>query len=102
MYTKCLYTTFSENFCIHLHAKLAAIVLLILYTKCIQKFVEMCYTFCIHFVYISCIHLVQFLYTKCIHSFRVGVRKNIFLEYEQFGNIFIKNDIIYVILLFIY
>ena len=32
----------------------------------------MWYTFCIHFVYFSCIHLVQFFYTKCIHSFRVG------------------------------
>ena len=29
------------------------------------------YTFCIHFAYISCIHLVQFLYTKCMHSFCV-------------------------------
>ena len=48
-----------------------------LYTKCIQKFVEMWYTFgsyifCIHFVYINYIHLVQFLYIKCVHSFRKG------------------------------
>ena len=41
--TKCTYHTFQQN--------LAGIVLLILYTKCIQKFVEMLYTFCgIHFV----------------------------------------------------
>ena len=58
------------TFCIQ---NLADIVLLILYTKCIQKLVEMWYTFCMPFVYISCIHLVQFLYTKCMHSFRVGL-----------------------------
>ena len=27
------------------------------------------YASCIHFLYISCIHLVQFLYTKCTHDF---------------------------------
>ena len=32
----------------------------------------MWYTFRIHFVYFSCIHLVQFFYTECIHSFHVG------------------------------
>ena len=71
MYTKCiphfdklLYTLCIQN--------LAVIVLLTLYTKCLQKFVEMWDIFCIHFVIISCIHLVQFLYTKCIHDFYVG------------------------------
>ena len=76
MYTKCLYTKCIPHFDKLLYTKciqnLADIVLLILYTKWIQKLVEMWYAFCIHFVYISCIHPVQFLYTKCIHSLRVG------------------------------
>ena len=80
MYTKCLYTKCISHFKNSLYTfcmqNLAGVVLLILYTKCIQKFVEIwytfLYTFCIHFVYISCINLVQFLYTKCIHSFPVG------------------------------
>ena len=93
MYTKCIQNVciqnvshISTNFCIHFVYKqnLADIVLLILYTKYLQKLVEMqytfCsihlvemqYTFCTHFVYISCIHLVQFLYKKFIHSFLAG------------------------------
>ena len=74
MYTKCFYTKcipHFENF-LYMFCKqsLAVIVLLILYIKACQK---MWYTFCIHFVYISCIHLVQFVYTKCIHRFRVSI-----------------------------
>ena len=45
----------------------------LMYTKCMQKFVEMWDTFCIHFVYIRCIHqLYNFLYTKCIHDLHLG------------------------------
>ena len=66
----------STNFCVHFYTKLAAIVLLILYTKCIQKFVEVRYRFCIHFVHIlytSVVHILySFFFAKCIHSFRVG------------------------------
>ena len=47
-----MYPTFRPNF------------VYVLLTKRIQKFVKMWYTFlcifCIHFLYISCIHLVQF------------------------------------------
>ena len=48
-----------------------------------QKFVEMwdTHTFCIHFLYISCIHLVEFLYTQCICNFCLG---------PQFGENFKK------------
>ena len=88
-YTKCLYTKCNPHygkllywFCIQ---NLAGIVLLILCTKYFvykfswhssfdfvyKKLVEMSYTFCIHFVYISCIHLVQFLYTKCMYTVSV-------------------------------
>ena len=64
MYTFCkLFNKLLYTFCIQ---NLAAIVLLIWHTKCIQKFVEMRDTFCIHLVNTSCIHLVQFLYTKYI------------------------------------
>ena len=81
MYTKCIATKCLCAKCISCFDKLlytfciqnlVGIVLLILYTKCKQKLVEMRYTFCIHFVYISCIHFVQFLHTKCIHNFCVG------------------------------
>ena len=51
----------SYTFCIQ---NSAAIFLLILYTKFIQKFVETRNTFCIHSVQISCIHLVKFLSAK--------------------------------------
>ena len=75
MYTKCLYTKCTPHFdkllCTFCIQTLAAIVLSILCRKCIQKFVEIWYSYWIHFVYISCIHLVQFLYTKCIHSFHM-------------------------------
>ena len=59
----------NKSDCILCIQNLAGVVLLI----CIQKFVEIWYTFYIHFVCISCTHLVQFLYTKCIHRFRVGI-----------------------------
>ena len=73
--TKCIQNVshISTNFCCI--QNLAAIVLLILWTKCIQKFAEMWGTFCIHFIYINCIHLEQFLYTKCLHDFCVVTRK---------------------------
>ena len=65
MNTKCIYTKFISHYdkllytlCIQ---NLAGVVLLVLYTKCIQRFVEIWYTFCRHLVDISCIHFVQFL-----------------------------------------
>ena len=68
MYTKCLYTKCIPHIDKLLYTfqtqNLAAIILLTLYTKRRQKFVEMWNTFCIH--------LVQFLYPKCIHSFCAG------------------------------
>ena len=44
------------------------IVLLILYGKCTQKFVEMRYTICIHFVYISHTSVVYILHNFCIQT----------------------------------
>ena len=58
----------STNFCIHFIQNLAAIVLLILYRKCIQKFVEMWYTFCIHFIYILHTSVVYILHYFCIQN----------------------------------
>ena len=56
LYTKCLYTKciphfdkLFNTFCIQ---NLAGIVLLILCARCIEKLVEMWYTFCIYFAYI--------------------------------------------------
>ena len=87
LYTKCIHNIciqnvshISTNFCTYTFCiqNLAGIALLIFYTKYIQKFVEMWYTFCIHFVYILytsivyILYLVQFLYTKCIHIFCMG------------------------------
>ena len=40
-----------------------------MYPKDSQNVGYILYTFCIHFVYISCTHLAQILYTKCIHDF---------------------------------
>ena len=65
-----MHLTFRQTVVNILYTKLAAF-LLILYAKCLQNFVGTWYTHCIHFVYISCIHLVQFLYTKYIHSFKM-------------------------------
>ena len=42
--------TFQQTFVYICLQNLAVIVLLILYTKYIQKFAEMWYTFCIHFL----------------------------------------------------
>ena len=73
MNAKCLYTKctphFDPHFVYKISSGISGIVLSILHTKCIKKFVDMWYTFCIHQL---CIHLVQFLYAKCMHSFRVG------------------------------
>ena len=53
---------------------LAAIVLLIFYIKCAQRFVEMWDTFSIHFVYILCTSVVQILYIFCIqHADMISV-----------------------------
>ena len=96
MYTKCLYKKciphFDKLFYTFCIQNLAAVVLLILYTKYIKKFVEMWDTFCIYFVYflyIFCIYLVQFLYTKCIQSFRV------WLEIKRFFKVTLiwSNDV---------
>ena len=60
-----MYMTFDKllyTFCIQ---NLADIVLLILHTKHIQKFVKMWYTFCIHFVYILHTFSIHQLYTSC-------------------------------------
>ena len=43
----CIYTKYISHFNKLSLQNLAGIVFLILYTKCIQKFVEMWYTFCI-------------------------------------------------------
>ena len=66
-----MYPKFQQAFVYILHTQISCHSSLN-FIYIIQKFSEMWYTFCIHFVYISCIHLVQFLYTKCIHDFRVG------------------------------
>ena len=78
MYTKRIphFDKLFYKFCI---PNLAAIVLLILYTKYVQKFFKIWDTLWMHFVYIVYtsvyIHLVQFLYTKCIHNFYAGGEK---------------------------
>ena len=64
IYTKCLHTKCIPHFNKLLHTKCILNV-------CIQNISHISTNLCIHFVYISCIHLVQFLYTKCIHSFHV-------------------------------
>ena len=75
MYTRCvqnvciqIYPTFRQTFVYILHTKLAVTVLLILFTKCIQKFVEIWYIFCIHFVCILHISVVYILYNYCIQN----------------------------------
>ena len=79
MCTKCIQnvSNISTNVCIHFAYKIrchsSSNFVYKMYTKVCRNVVYILYTFCIHFVYISCIHLVQFLYTKCIHSFRVGM-----------------------------
>ena len=67
MHTKCI-PHFNKRLYTFYIKKLAAKDILVLYSKCIQKFVKMWDTFCIHFVYISCIHLVQLLFAKCIYT----------------------------------
>ena len=71
LYTKCIHNIciqnvshISTNFCTYTFCiqNLAGIALLIFYTKYIQKFVEMWYTFCIHFVYILYTSVVYILY----------------------------------------
>ena len=54
-----------------------------MYTKVCPNVVYILYTYCIYFVYISCINLVQFLYTKCIHSFHVELIENISKEQKS-------------------
>ena len=84
-----MYLEFWQNLCTFcIQNSVAVVVLLMLYTKNLQKFVEMWYTSSIYFVYISCIHLVQFLSTKCVHNFPVGDMKrkeqNIFVILADF------------------
>ena len=63
MHTKCIphFDKLFYTFCIQ---NLAAIVLLILYKKYKQKFVEMWDLFCIHQLYTSCTNLVHKMYTR--------------------------------------
>ena len=78
MYTKCIQNVCIQNVshiltnvCIQNFVciqSLAGIALLILYIKCIQKFVKIWYTFCIDQVYTSCTIFVYKMYTQ----FRVG------------------------------
>ena len=56
-----MYPTFRHTFVCSLCTKVVLIVLLILYAKCIQNFVEIWYTFCIHFVYILYTSIVYIL-----------------------------------------
>ena len=69
-----MYMTFDKllyTFCIQ---NLAGIVLLILHTKHIQKFVKMWYTFCIHFAYIFYTSVVYILCNFCIQNvYKVSV-----------------------------
>ena len=80
-----IYTKFIQNSCVPTFRQTCVYILYTkfkwngsfnfvrkMYTKICRNGVHNLYTFCIHFAYISCIHLVQFLYTKCIHNFRVG------------------------------
>ena len=72
-----MYTTFWQTFVYILHTKFGWCssfdFAYKMYTRVRWNMAYILYTFCIHFVYIGCIHLLQFVYTKCIHSFRVGI-----------------------------
>ena len=69
MHTKCIQYVCIQNVSrILTKQNLAGIVLLILFPKCIQKFVKMWYTFCIHSVYILYIPVVCILYNFCIQN----------------------------------
>ena len=72
MYRKCLCTKCIPNFGKLLYTfclqKLAATVLLILHRKYIQKFVEMWYTFVLHFVFILYTSVAYILYNFCIQN----------------------------------
>ena len=75
MYTKCLYAKCVPHFDKLLykfcHKKCSGHVYK-MYTKFVDMWYTFCLHFCLHFVYISCIYLVQPMHTKCKHSFRVG------------------------------
>ena len=75
LYTKCIpyFDKFLDTFYIQNLADIVLSILYKMYTKACRNVVYILYTFCTHFVYISCIHLVQFLYTKRIHSSHVGI-----------------------------
>ena len=82
MYTKCIpnFNKFLNTFCIR---NLAVIVVLTLYTKCIQKFVEnvgcILYTFCIPWLYTSCTVFVYKMYTQ----FLCGLTKKPYKNYTK-------------------
>ena len=74
-----MYTTFWQTFVYSLYTKLKELWQLILYTKCIQKFVEMWDTFCIQFVYINSdlqkVYIIKIMYTICIqNSYRMYIQ----------------------------
>ena len=77
MFVYKIYTTFRQTFVYILYTKFSwhssSDFVYKMYKKVCQNVVYILLKFCIHSVYISCIHLVQFLYTKYIHSFRVDV-----------------------------
>ena len=75
VHTLCIQNVFhiSTNFCTYTFCiqNLAVIDLLVLYTKCIQRFVKMWDKFCIHFVNIHCIHVAQSCIQNVMHGFCV-------------------------------
>ena len=95
MYTKCSYTECIQNiyhistdicipFVYKIKRNMPAKFCIQKYTKCIQKFVEMWYTFCTqtfctHFVYINSelqkVYLINIMYTICIqNSYRMYIQ----------------------------
>ena len=74
-YAKCIQNFFiqnvfhiSTNFCIHFIYKIQLTQFFSFCTKCIQKLVEMWYTFYIHFVHILYTSVVYILYNFCIQN----------------------------------
>ena len=62
-----MYPTFRQTFVYILYTKFSC-HLLTLYIKCIQKLVQMWYTFCIHSVYILYTLVIYILYNFCIQN----------------------------------
>ena len=71
---------------------LTAIVLLILHTKCIQKFVKMWDTFWIHLVYILYTSIVYILYNFCIQNVHTISVYVLFLDFVIVFHLIMKNQ----------